>query len=103
MSLGIALIVGIILALPHFVFSTAEKLYKAGQYEQAYKEAVQISSSGLGETFAKGTVEKYAYAYLYEYIEQNGELTARISDISTVEVNPITFSSGGTVFFFATL
>ena len=50
--------------------------------------------------FFKGNIEKYAFAYLNDYIEQNGELTARISNISTVKVDAISFSSGGTVFYF---
>lgn len=85
-AIGVALIIAVILSVPHLVFFSAEQLYKSGQYEQAYKRAVQISSSGLGAAVSEGRIEKYAYAYLTDYIKRNGELKTQLSDNLIVRV-----------------
>lgn len=95
----IVTVIGLLFLLPRFVFSPAEELYKSCQYKQAYEKAAQISDTGLGKLFAKGNIEKYAYAYLNDYIEQNGKISTQTSDISTVEVSTITFNDGTMIYF----
>lgn len=85
--IGIVLIVAIILVMPLVVFSPAEQLYKSGQYEQAYEKAVQISSSGLGSMLSKGKIEKYAYAYLIDHLECNGNIEVQLSNSTILYVN----------------
>lgn len=88
-AIGIAFIVGIILILPHIRLSSAERLYKSGQYKQAYERAVQISNTSSGNTYAK-KLKKYAYAYLCDYISQNGSLQIQAANNATIKV----FSTG---------
>lgn len=89
----IALIVAVILVLPNILFFPADKLYKSGQYKQAYERAVQIASSGLGEVFAGDKVEKYAYAYLANYIKEYGVLEKDISKKTTLQIQAKSTSS----------
>lgn len=87
-------VIALCLTLPHIIYAPAEQLYKDGRYEQAYKKAADISQNGIGKIF-DDKVEKYAYAYLIDFLEESDKaLQGTISGGYVVTVFPV---SGSTI------
>ncbi len=84
--LSIILILSIVIFSSYVVYSPAQQLYEAGQYKDAYDKAAEIAHSNFGGIFGKDKIEKYAYAYLCDYLTKVETLATQTSATSIVKV-----------------